>query len=414
MPGERKLDILVIGAGPAATAIAAGLAKTGLRVQSLSPHPPETPWPNTYGIWRDELEPLGLTHLLGRQWSDCVSYAAGRQFRHERVYALFDNAKFQAHQLAACARGGVAWSLGSAAQIEHTATASTVVTQQGERIRAQLVIDASGHRAALLKRPASQQLAYQAAYGITGVFSAPPVAPGQMALMDFRSDHLTAEERRQPPTFLYAMDLGGGIHFVEETSLAHCPALGYDLLQQRLQRRLASRGISVQEVQHIEHCLFPMNLPLPFLDQRTAGYGAAASMVHPVSGYLMGAALKRVDALAQAVVHALQGADAAPARAAQAAWRSLWPGERVHRRLLYLFGLENLLRFDEAQTHNFFAAFFSLAPAYWGGYLSDTLTTPQILHAMWKVFAAAPAAVRRALLASIVSAPALVRPVVRH
>ncbi len=85
-------DILVIGAGPAGLAIAAALCRTGVSVAGLSAGDPAMIWPNTYGIWRDELEPLGLSHLVGPHWSDCVSYAADRELVHKRAYALIDKA----------------------------------------------------------------------------------------------------------------------------------------------------------------------------------------------------------------------------------------------------------------------------------------------------------------------------------
>ena len=37
--------------------------------------------------------------------------------------------------------------------------------------------------------------------------------------MDYRNDHLNEEQRKEPPTFLYAMDMGNGKYFLEETSL---------------------------------------------------------------------------------------------------------------------------------------------------------------------------------------------------
>ena len=43
---------------------------------------------------------------------------------------------------------------------------------------------------------------------------------GRFVLMDYRCDHLRDDQRSEPPTFLYAMDLGDGVFFVEETSLA--------------------------------------------------------------------------------------------------------------------------------------------------------------------------------------------------
>ena len=51
--------------------------------------------------------------------------------------------------------------------------------------------------------------------------------------MDYRCDHLSEEQRSEPPTFLYAMDLGDGVFFVEETSLALAPGVPYDVLKQR-------------------------------------------------------------------------------------------------------------------------------------------------------------------------------------
>ena len=37
---------------------------------------------------------------------------------------------------------------------------------------------------------------------------------------------------------------------------------------------------------------FPMNLPLPIKKQFVLGFGGAASMVHPASGYMIGSLLK--------------------------------------------------------------------------------------------------------------------------
>jgi lycopene beta-cyclase len=56
-------------------------------------------------------------------------------------------------------------------------------------------------------------VAGQAAYGVVGRFEKAPVEPGQFVLMDFRCDHLSEEQRQQPPTFLYAMDFGDGVFF---------------------------------------------------------------------------------------------------------------------------------------------------------------------------------------------------------
>lgn len=393
-------DVLIIGAGPAGVALAAALADAGLRVGGLAPQPPDTPWPNTYGIWRDEIDGLGLAHLLGPRWTNCVVYAGGQRHDLGREYGLFDNARLQAHLLERCARGNVTWRQGAAASIAHTATASTVTTAAAP-VSARVVVDASGYRAALVQRPAQAAVAQQVAYGLVGEFSAPPVDANQLVLMDYRTGHLRDDELALPPTFLYAMDLGQGRYFVEETSLASCPAVSFDFLRDRLHRRLAHRGIAVTAVEHEEHCLFPMNLPLPSRDQPVLAYGGAASMVHPASGYQVGAALRRAGPLAQALAQALRDPAAPPAQIARAGWEALWPQAAVRRHLLYSFGLQTLLRCDAPLLNAFFDAFFRLPRARWAGYLSNQLATPAVLATMWEMFRRAPADVRGLLMGSV-------------
>ena len=165
--------------------------------------------------------------------------------------------------------------------------------------RQRLVIDASGHKSKFIKRPFSKKVAQQAAYGIVGKFSSPPVQKDQFVLMDYRSDHLSKKELSESPSFLYAMDLGNDIFFVEETSLASFPALTFDYLKNRLINRLKNRGITIETIIHEENCLFPMNLPLPSRTQPILAFGGAASMVHPASGYMVGSLLRRAPMLAK-------------------------------------------------------------------------------------------------------------------
>ena len=49
-----------MGAGPAALCISSELIQQGLDVTALASHSPEKPWPNTYGIWAEELDSLGM------------------------------------------------------------------------------------------------------------------------------------------------------------------------------------------------------------------------------------------------------------------------------------------------------------------------------------------------------------------
>ncbi|MBD2094242.1 lycopene cyclase family protein [Trichocoleus sp. FACHB-591] len=400
-------DTLVVGSGPAGLAIAAALCDEGLNVAGLAPVPLPVEWSNTYGIWCDELEPMNLMHLLSHRWQNSVAYAAQQKIALQREYGLFDNVKLQNYFLERCDRGQMTWYQGTAATVKHLANCSCVTTTEGTTLSARLVIDASGHKPALLKRPKSDRITYQAAYGIVGKFSSPPIESQQFVLMDYRSDHLPPAERQAPPTFLYAMDLGNDVFFIEETSLASSPAVTFEVLQQRLEQRLAFRGVQVKEVQHVEYCLFPMNLPLPSLDQSVMGFGGAASLVHPASGYMVGALLRRAPGVAKAIAHAVEHQNDPPARIAASVWQTLWSSDERRKRALYLFGLENLMRFDEQTLQAFFASFFQLPRSQWSTFLANTLSTPEMLQMMMNLFGHTTPEVRWNLIRSAWSERAL-------
>lgn len=396
-------DVLVIGAGPAGLSLVAALAEAGLAVQGLALEDPAHPWPNTYGIWVDELEDVGLVTFLDHRWKDCLVQVNSGPVPLHREYGLLSKDRLQAHWLTQAEQHRATWHRGKAVRIEHGPTHTQVTTASGEILAARLVVDATGHQAALVRRPAAQELSFQSAYGIVGRFSQPPTAPQQMVLMDFRDDYLTPAQRQEPPTFLYAMDLGDGVYFVEETSLAHHPAIAMEVLAQRLHQRLRQRGIEVEDIHHVERCLFPMNQPLPDFTQRVVGFGGAASMVHPASGYMVGALLRRGPGLAAAIASALSSSRATPAEAASLAWLALWPADRVRKHYLYLFGLENLMAFDAPQLHQFFDAFFNLPTDDWAGFLADNLSLPEVVQAMLGLFGRAPNPVRWGLMRSVFS-----------
>ena len=273
---------------------------------AIAPDPVDDPWPNTYGIWADELKAVGLEQLLEHRWSDTVSYfgeggstAQDQSHAHGIDYGLFDRAALQRHWLERAE--GVVFHQDTVERVDVNGATTSVCCASGTTLQARLVIDASGSRTPHIRRPDQGPVAGQAAYGVVGRFSKPPIEPGRFVLMDYRCDHLSEEQRSEPPTFLYAMDLGDGVFFVEETSLALAPGVPYDVLKQRLQQRLDLRGVEITEVIHEEFCLFPMNLPLPDRNQPVLAFGGAASMVHPASGYMVGSLLRRGPDLAQAI-----------------------------------------------------------------------------------------------------------------
>ena len=390
------LQILVLGSGPAALCIAAELRSRGISVEVVSPESRNSTWKNIYGIWADELEAFNLDHLLKHRWTNTVSYfgAGGskdenRPTEHSSDYGLIDRAEMQRYLLDRC--GNMNWHEDIALSIKQNDSHSEVVCDSGKVIKARLVIDASGYQSKFILRQNQNSVAVQTAYGIVGRFNHSPVDSGQFVLMDFRTDHLTTEQRSSPPTFLYAMDLGNGVFFVEETSLALDPPLPKLTLKHLLETRLKHRDSMITEVIHEEHSVIPMNLPLPVLHQPILAFGGSASMVHPASGYMVGSLFRRAPELAETLAIALALEPLMSSRQlAQQGWSTLWPREQVLRRYLFQFGIDRLMGYDERLLRSFFSSFFALPNNQWSRYLTNTMPLPGLLGVMFRTFLHSP------------------------
>ena len=387
------LDALVVGKGPAAMACAAALAERGISTGLLGPEG-SLNWPARYGVWEDELRDAGVPPLLDNVWTTTRVHA-GRTHRLARAYARVDNARLAAWLDERCA--GVRRVDGEAAAIEARPASTAVRLRDGGRVEARVVVDATGHRPALLHRPARPEQAYQTAIGWTVEADAHPFAAGEAVLMDWRDDHLAPGERGGIPTFLYAFPLADGRVFVEETALAARPALALDGLEARLRRRLDALGVRVRRVAAREEVWIPMGGALPERHARVVGFGAAGGFVHPATGYSLLRSLTAAPALAAAVEGALDRPDATPERATAAAWDAVWPADRRRRFALFRFGMEQLLKMDGAATREFFDAFFALPEADWRGYFGDGLSAGEVSAVMARLFARAPGGTRRRL-----------------
>ena len=403
MKNIEILDIIILGSGPAALCLAAELANQDLNIKCVSTKSPHDKWSNTYGIWASELEELGLESLLSHRWSATVSFfgngldkKGNLPTNHKYDYGLIDREAFQEALLKKCK--GISWVNDKATEIFTINKISQVVCESGLKLKSRLVIDASGHKSKFIKRPVSKKVAQQAAYGVVGKFSSPPVLKDQFVLMDYRSNHLTKKELSESPSFLYAMDLGNDVFFVEETSLASFPALSFNYLKNRLVNRLKNRGITIETILHEENCLFPMNLPLPTRKQSILGFGGAASMVHPASGYMVGSLLRRAPMLARQLNIYLKDPSLSSIELAQKGWKILWPNELIQRHKLYQYGLNRLMSFDEKMLRSFFLNFFQLSTKEWAGFLTNTLPLPKLIYVMTKMFVKSPLNIKLGML----------------
>ena len=189
----------------------------------------------------------------------------------------------------------------------------------------------------------------------------------------------------EPPTFLYAMDFGGGRCLVEETSL-----VGPPVDEQVLAGRLCARhGWTSLPDADVERVSIDMGGKLPARNRLVAAFGASAGFVHPVTGYSVAASLRAAPRVASAIrrsiVEGLKGDELCAAT-----WRAVWPRNLLATRALHDYGLAALLRLDLRGIQWFFDAFVSLPTASWSGYLRIDTPPSQVAATMTRFFAGLP------------------------
>jgi lycopene beta-cyclase len=372
-------DVLVVGGGPAGRALAAACGRRGLRTTLLD-RAPESPWRATYGCWSADLPPgFPDAAVAARATGQAV---ARSRWSLGREYAVLDVPALQAHLDGELAGAGVDVRAGRAAGVAYP---GTVELTDGMRLSALVVVDAGGHRQPLRaperrgspRRVAAEQSAYGVVVGTE--HAAPLVPPGEALFMDWRADHGESGE----PTFLYGIPLGGGAVLLEETSLARRPGLPLPVLRRRLLARLAAHDIVPDTDAEVERVRFPLDTPRHDTPG-VLGFGAAAPLVHPASGFSVATSL----ALAPDVAGALaDGLPAGPGAALAAAEAVLWsrPARAVHR--LRRIGLEALLRMPPQDVPEFFEVFFSLPDRHRWAYLGgrdDLGATAAVMGALFR------------------------------
>lgn len=388
----KAYDIAIVGAGPAGLAVAAALGTHDVEVALIAPNL-DSEWIPNYGSWVESLEHASILKGIdpfARTWPRVQVHTGVEDSRHtlERAYGKVDGACVRAHLLARSNADHFHARLDSVEPIED---GSMLILDDGSRITARRVVDASGHAGHWSGRGDSNP-GYQTAYGIEARFDGCPLEGHDMVLMDFRP--VDPEDSSATPTFLYGMKLGENHYFVEETVLVGRPPVDIGLLKKRLERRLADRGVRVLELFESERCSIPMGHTLPdFSIINRVAYGGAASMVHPATGYMFSRVMSSAEDLADALIDSLTDTTVD-------LWRSHWNQDARSARRFYQFGMETLLSFSRSETADFFEAFFNLPHDDWFRYLNGDLSGRQIASIMLKLFGRAPGKTRLALARS--------------
>lgn len=384
------MDVLVVGAGPAGMALAGACHRVGLTTGLLDPAP-QRPWLATYGMWSREL-PADLPASV------VAARAAGRAIAvtdHDLgwEYAVLDVPAL--HSYLSDRLTGVDVRVGRAVGSPER---GVVALADGSRIRASVVVDAAGRWRPLAATKKRGVPAEQTAYGLVldeGALAS-LVDPGAALFMDWRADHGESGW----PTFLYAIPLGGGRVLVEETSLARRPGLPLSTLRRRLRARLERRGVVIPKDVRDEKVSFPVD-DLRHDGKGVLGFGAAAPLIHPATGYSLAASFRLAPQVADAIAADLPH----PGRALAAAHRTVWSpsAKAIHR--FRRIGLEALLSMPPDEVPNFFERFFALPEQHRWTYLTARDDVRGTASAMNCLYWESNWGLRRHLVASAVRRP---------
>lgn len=414
---DDSCDVLVIGSGPAGCAIASLLGAGGVLDVVVADKNFDKDWIPNYGVWKDEWETIMERYLtfgvefeggnygnsVDREWSQTDCFFGGsfgipmeERLRLDRPYNRVDRFALKdslSKNFRVVKANHMSEAVGvnmykPAGSILHDEDGTTIQLQKDDdpspmSMRAKIVIDTTGHETKLTLKDTKEfytSPGFQIAYGATlevDESSVPdksqvgPYDKESMTLFDYRTDHFYDDvdqiKAEKAPTFMYAMPLKDNEVFFEETSLVARPAMSFQECKDRFFERLDHLGIKVDKVTEEEFCYIPMGGALPIRDQRIFGFGGAAAMVHPSTGYSLCRVLMGASDAAKAIKQELASDNPNVDRAVASAYHSIWSPDNIRQRSFATYGGEFLMKQNVVGLRGFFDGFFRLPLGQWGG-----------------------------------------------
>ncbi|XP_050270180.1 lycopene epsilon cyclase, chloroplastic isoform X1 [Quercus robur] len=414
--GENVLDLVVIGCGPAGLALAAESAKLGLKVGLIGP---DLPFTNNYGVWEDEFKDLGLEGCIEHVWQDTILYLDDNDpILIGRAYGRVSRHLLHEELLRRCVESGVSYLSSRVERISEASNGHSLVACEHDIVvPCRLATVASGAASGKLLQyeVGGPKVSVQTAYGVEVEVENNPYDPSLMVFMDYR-DYMKQKVpclEAEYPTFLYAMPMSPTKVFFEETCLASKEAMPFGLLKKKLFSRLQTMGIRIIKTYEEEWSYIPVGGSLPNTEQKNLAFGAAASMVHPATGYSVVRSLSEAPKYASVIANILKQAHSkdtltrikSTENISMQAWNSLWPQERKRQRAFFLFGLALILQLDIEGIRTFFHTFFRLPNWMWQGFLGSTLSSADLALFALYMFVIAPNDLRMSLVRHLLSDP---------
>ncbi|KAB1209358.1 Lycopene epsilon cyclase, chloroplastic [Morella rubra] len=414
--GENVLDLVVIGCGPAGLALAAESAKLGLKVGLIGP---DLPFTNNYGVWQDEFKDLGLEGCIEHVWQDTIVYIDDNDpIMIGRSYGRVSRHLLHEELVRRCVESGVSYLSSRVERIVETTNGhSLVACEHNVVVPCRIATVASGAASGKLLQyeVGGPKVSVQTAYGVEVEVENNPYDPSLMVFMDYRdySKQKTPCVEAEYPTFLYAMPMSPTRVFFEETCLASKDAMPFGLLKKKLLSRLQTMGIRIISTYEEEWSYIPVGGSLPNTEQKNLAFGAAASMVHPATGYSVVRSLSEAPRYASVIATILRRSYSEEAMThkefneniSTQAWNSLWPQERKRQRAFFLFGLALILQLDIEGIRSFFHTFFRLPNWMWQGFLGSSLSSADLVLFAFYMFVIAPNDLRKCLIRHLFSDP---------